>query len=182
MMYLKERVRVYQTYVVGVIIGLTGTSLMVMSFAKAAGPNNFLYRLLSYYFPPFEWVWFWLPDVGTSPGDTLLAVPTLLGLILMLIAGGFTRYAIYFHSIISEAARATRVAGLVGGRSRASYQQSVSRVSAGGDVTITQIADANHKLDEWTHSFWKGPVGALVLSVAATIIAAVVMKLAGLTH
>jgi hypothetical protein len=47
---------------------------------------------------------------------------------------------------------------------------------------FTQIADANRKLDEWTHSFWKGPFGFLILNIVAIIIAAAITFFGGLTH
>jgi hypothetical protein len=67
-------------------------------------------------------------------------------------------------------------------RRNTKYRQSVEQINAGRDVTITQIASANHKLEEWTHSFWKGPLGALIITVIAIIIAAVFTKLTGLTQ
>jgi hypothetical protein len=85
------------------------------------------------------------------------------------------------YSIIREAERSDMVARAQDRRRGPRYRQSVERVNAGRDVTITQIANANHKLEEWTHSFWKGPLGALLLTVVAIIIAAVFTKFTGLT-
>jgi hypothetical protein len=42
--------------------------------------------------------------------------------------------------------------------------------------------DITIKLEEWAHSFWRGPGGLLIISVAAIIIGAVFTKLTGLTE
>jgi hypothetical protein len=47
---------------------------------------------------------------------------------------------------------------------------------------IQQIAEARMNVDEWEHSFWKGPLGGVLMSVAATIVAAVITTVTGLTH
>jgi hypothetical protein len=112
----------------------------------------------------------------------LLNVPTLLGMLLIFIGCSFTRYAINSRSIINEAARASIVAGLIDRGTSTRYNQSFKNVSAGRDLTIMAIQDANRKLDDWSRNFWKGPGGALVLSVAAIIIAAASTKLLGLTQ
>ena len=107
----------------------------------------------------------------------------ILGICLFVIAAGFTSYSFYMNSIIREAERNTRVTRMMDRRrntSNTSYTQSVEGVAAGRDVAITLIA--NDKLEEWTHSFWRGPLGALIVAVGATIIAAVFMKFTGLTQ
>jgi hypothetical protein len=182
-MYVRERIRVYLTYTAGVLIGLSGLAIVVMALGKISYNDPFLGwigALLYYHFPPFHWAWPWLPDVGATPGMMLLNVPTLLGMFLFLVGGFSSSNALKNHSIINEAARAAVVAGLLGGRSGISYKQSAEQISAGRDITILQIAD--RKLDDWTHNFWKGPAGALVLAVAASIIAAILTKLTGLAH
>jgi len=107
-------------------------------------------------------------------------VQFILGICLFVIAAGFTSYSFYMHSIIREAARNTRVTRMMDRRRNTSYSQSVEGFAAGRDVVITLIA--HDKLEEWTHSFWRGPLGALIVAVGATIIAAVFMKFTGLTQ
>ena len=83
--------------------------------------------------------------------------------------------------IISETERSDRVARVLGRRHVTKSRQSAEQINAGRDITITQIQNADHKLEEWMHSFWKGPIGALILAVVAIIIAAVFTKFTGLT-
>jgi hypothetical protein len=179
-MYPRERFRVVLTFLVGSIIGLCGLAIVAMSSAAIDGPKGWLYYVFYYYAPLFQWALPLLPPAGPP---MLLNVPTILGFVLFLIGVCFTRYAINNHSIINEAARASRVAGLVSRRTGIRQNQSFTNVSAGRDLTImATIEDANNKLDDWSHNFWKGPGGALVVSVVATVIAAVFTKLLGLTH
>lgn len=178
-MYVRERLRVYTTWLVGFLIWLAGSLIIILSAAKV---NYLAYRwawiprLLAAIFPYsiLDWIWPWLPS-------ELLSVQFILGIFLVLISVVFTSYAFKINSIIREAERQFRVASMVDRRSSATYRQSVDRIHAGRDVTVTQIANA-HKLDEWTHSLWRGPFGAIILTVVAIIIAAVFTKLTGLTQ
>jgi hypothetical protein len=168
-----------QLGLVGVLIGLTGFLIIILSNVKVlyleTGSRwaiDGLATIFSYSF--INWIFPWLPNKLLSVGFILGGIfPVVVSLI-------FTSYAFYINSIIRDAARQSRVARMVDSRSNTNYRQSVERIHAGGNVTVTQIANA-HKLEEWTNSLWKGPFGALILTVVAIIIAAVFTKLTGLT-
>jgi hypothetical protein len=172
-MYVRERLRVYATWLVGVVIGLTGLLIIILSVLNV---NYLTYRwqwiprLLRAIFP--DSILDWLPS-------ELLSVPIILGIVFMVISVGFTRYAFYINSIIREAEKSIRVRGYMGRKPQ--YRQSAEGLHAGRDIANTQIAN-EATLDEWTHSFWKGPLGALLIAVAAIIIGAVITKFAGLTQ
>jgi hypothetical protein len=174
-MYVRERLRVYATWLVGFLIGLAGFLIIILSAAKVhylVYGWQWIPRLLAAILPysTLAWIWPWLPS-------TLLSVQVILGIFLVLISVGFTSYAFYINSIIRDAERSTRVMSLMERQPR--YRQSVEGITAGRDVTITQIANAA-KLDAWTDSFWKGPLGALIIAVAAIIIGAVFTNFTGL--
>jgi hypothetical protein len=163
----------------GVLIGLTGFLIIILSVAKEnynSGSRwlaDILGAIVSYSI--LKRIWPWLPN-------KLLSLETIIGgMCPVVISLIFTSYAFYMYSIIREAERSDMVARAQDRRRGPRYRQSVERVNAGRDVTITQIANANHKLEEWTHSFWKGPLGALLLTVVAIVIAAVFTKFTGLT-
>ena len=173
-MYVKERLRVYATWLVGVLIGLAGFLIIILSVAKVnylAYGWQWIPRFLEVIFPYsiLNWVWPWLPS-------ELLSVQIILGIFLVLISLGFTSYAFYINSIIRDAERNTRVTRMMDRKPQ--YRQSIEGINAGHDITITQIA--NEKLDAWTDSFWKGPLGALIIAVVAIIIGAVITKFTGL--
>jgi hypothetical protein len=177
MMYVGERLRVYATWLVGFLIWLVGSFIIILSAAKAnyvTNESQWLLALLEAIFPYsiLNWMWPWFPR-------ELLSVQLILGIFLVIISIGFTSYAFYMNSIIREAERNTNVMRLMDRQPQ--YRQSVAGINAGRDVTITQMANAA-KLGAWTHSFWMGPFGALIVAVAAIIIGAVVTKFTGLTQ
>ena len=184
-MYYKERMRVVQTIAVGVGIGLVGLALLLLILLKAALNPELSYRLaysVTEHFRLFALLWNWLPAYRADLATAMLSVPFILGVCLMLLGAATVGRARNFWSVITEAERRSKIAGLLDGRHGISYKQSVGSISAGGDVTINQIAEANRKLDEWDHDFWKGPFGVVILAVVAALIAAVVTFLTGLTH
>jgi hypothetical protein len=117
---LRERIRAGLTYSVGVIIGLGGLSLVATIPIKAAYETGIpplrriavlLYQILA----PVQWSWSWTPDF--QPGDALDAMlngPFLLGVSLVVIAAMIGKNARYGFSVIKEAERQTRIAGLRG--------------------------------------------------------------------
>jgi hypothetical protein len=176
-MYVGERLRVYATWLVGFLIGLAGFLIIILSVANVnylAYDWQWIPRLLRAIFPYsiLDWISPWLPS-------ELLSVQVILGIVLVLIGVGFTSYAFYINSIIREAERNTRVMHMMDRKTL--YRQSVEGINAGRDITITQIAN-EATLDAWTHSFWKGPLGALIIAAAAIIIGAVITKFTGLTQ
>src|SRR5262245_33963275 len=76
-MYVKERLRVYTTWLVGVLIGLTGLLIIIMSIAKVnytETGSRWLIDLLAaiFSYPALNWIWPWLPD-------KLLSVQIIIG-------------------------------------------------------------------------------------------------------
>ena len=165
-----------QLWLVGVLIGLAGFLIIILSVAKMnylAYRWQWIPRLLEAIFPYsiLNWIWPWLPS-------ELLSVQIILGIFLVLISLVFTSYAFYINSIIRDAERNTRVTRMMDRKPQ--YRQSIEGIHAGRDITITQIAN-EAKLDAWTDSFWKGPLGALIIAAAAIIIGAAITKFTGLT-
>jgi hypothetical protein len=126
-MYVGERLRVYATWLVGVLIGLAGFLIIILSVAKvdySAYGWQWIPRLLTAIFPysMLEWIWPWLRN-------ELLSVQVILGVVLGLISVGFTSYAFYINSIIREAEKNTRVMRMMD--RQAQYGQSVGGITAG---------------------------------------------------
>ena len=90
-MYVKERLRVYATWLVGVLIGLTGLLIIIMSIAKVnytETGSRWLIDLLGaiFSYQALNWIWPWLPN-------TLLSVQIIIGgLCPFIISLIFTRY------------------------------------------------------------------------------------------
>ena len=176
-MYVRGRLRVYATWLVSALIGLTGVLIIILSAANVLYLTygwQWIPRLLSAIFPYTirEWMSPWLPS-------ELLSVQLILGVVFEIIGIGFARHAFYINSIIREAERNIRVRRYMDRKPQ--YSQSVEGLHAGRDITITQIAN-EATLDAWTHSFWKGPLGALITAAAAIIIGAVITNFTGLTQ
>ena len=169
-MYVRERLRVYATWLVGALIGLTGILIIVLSVANVLYLTNgwqWIPRQLSGIFPYAN------TEVGLSPWlpSELLSVQLILGVVLEIIGIVFARYAFYINSIIREAEKNIRVRR---------YMDRQTQYSPSAEE-LPQISN-EATLDAWTQSFWKGPLGALIIAVAAIIIGAVVTKFTGLTQ
>jgi hypothetical protein len=174
-MYVRGRLRVYATWLVGALIGLTGVLIIILSAAKVLYLTygwQWMPRVLSAIFPYPIWMSPWLPS-------ELLSVQLILGVVLEIIGIGFARYAFYINSIIRKAERNIRVRRYMDRKPQ--YSQSVEGLEAGRDITITQIAN-EATLDAWTHNFRKGPLGALIIAAAAIVIGAVITNFTGLTQ
>jgi len=168
-MYVRGRLRVYATWLVSALIGLTGVLIIILSAANVLYLTygwQWIPRLLSAIFPYTirEWMSPWLPS-------ELLSVQLILGVVLEIIGIVFARYAFYINSIIREAEKNIRVRR---------YMDRQTQYSPSAEE-LPQISN-EATLDAWTQSFWKGPLGALIIAVAAIIIGAVVTKFTGLTQ
>jgi hypothetical protein len=92
-MYVQERLRVGATWLVAVLIGLTGLVIIILSLAKAdyyRTGSQWLIDFLAQYLPLLmnDWTWSWLPN-------ELLSVQIFRGICLFLISVSFTSYAFY---------------------------------------------------------------------------------------
>lgn len=179
MMYVRERMRVVQIWVVGAVIFLTALTFIATTAVKSDVFGTWLAGRLPF-FSPFRWFWPWLPQVARD--SFLLSVPFILAICLMIIGGFFITSAFNHYSVIKEAERKSRIAGLVDRRGGPRIRQSVGPINAGGDVNLQQIAEADSKLHEWDNSFWKGPLGAIAIAVIAIIVAQIFTSVTGLSH
>jgi hypothetical protein len=196
-MYAKEKFRVYATYCVSVFVGMSGFSLVVLSLLKVfykEYPNDPFRVLLSNItkstynnFPPYRLIWSVLPTASPfeNPLGFLFNGVVLLGLVLFIVCAIFANRALHFNTIINDATRIARLNGLTRNLEGPRYEQSTGPINAGGNVNIRQeiqqVKAANRELEEWDQSIWKGPIGGVLISLIATIAAAVITRITGLT-
>lgn len=184
-MYKKEYLRVCLTYMAGLIVALPGLLILILSALKIiyssspAGVTVLVYQN----FAPFRWLWPWLPSGGaaTSAFGDLFTIPVMLGMFLVVFGSYFTRQARQYWGLINEAARLAKIAQLQSNSKAAGNDQLIDNVRAGRDVGIYQINSAEEEITEWSRKFWQGPLGILIVGVAATVIAAGITKALGLT-
>jgi hypothetical protein len=168
-------------YLVGILVGLVGLSVILSLYLKALYVTDGqilvfsvkpLVSYLYYAFPPFAWLWPWLPEVNPTPEHVFLSVPSAIGACLMLLGSAIVRYAVVGNAIIN---------GLLIQRRAARMERKTGSYDAPryGDVIIgQQIVEADQELSRWEKWFWIG----IVCPVVATVIAAVITNLTGLTH
>jgi hypothetical protein len=185
---VRDRLRVFTLVLLGIVVGLPGCLLLLLSAVRLAYASPLLQPAIGFAYwhaPPLQAMWPYLPG---RPGwlAILTNAPVMLGVLLVVIGGWIINYARVYHADVAAVEETLRRAQLEDRKGGGNRRQSIGDIFAGERATVNveqrMVEAARHKRHDLDNGFWEKPLWAVATGAVAIILAAIIMNYVGITQ
>ena len=191
MTYTEARFQAWAYTIIGHVLFVFSVLIVLISAIKSLYYGCGSFGACQLVKPPIElaygellfirWVWQWLPDV--PPDLWFMALFSSAGLC----AAFFFVFALFvgksgfqLRKLLIEARNDAIKRSIIDSYIPGNATQSIGSIQAGGDVSINQAINNNPAIRKWNKSFYKSPIGLIIIATVGGTLTLVIGRVLGL--